>query len=94
MIAPRTYAALVSAVGHALYGTTWVEHLSRDLAVAKRGVERVKAAAAAGDDYPAAKGYLDGLRQLIEQRRALLDGLDGELVAAIDRRTAERAARA
>lgn len=88
-----TYAALVVAIGEALYGTTWVEHLSRNLGVAKRGVERVKAANAAGEDYPAAKGYLDGLATLAYERRKELHRLEGEVRLAINRRAAEKAAR-
>jgi len=85
---PTTYAALVAAIGQALYGTTWAEHLSRELDVAKRGVERVKAAAIAGEDYPAAKGYLDGLSRLITDRQLQLTGLQTELRIAINRREA------
>lgn len=89
----RHYAAIVAAIGEALYGTTWVEHLSRNLGVAKRSVERVKAAAAAGEDYPAAKGYLDGLNRLIAERVWGLTALQTELASAIEIRAREKAAR-
>lgn len=89
----RHYAVLVASIGEALYGTTWVEHLSRNLGVAKRGVERVKAAAAVGEDYPAAKGYLDGLSQLVAERVWGLTALQTELAAAITIRAREKAAR-
>lgn len=86
----RTYAALVAQVGRMLYGQTWVIDLHRATGWTQRNLERIKAAAAAGDDYPAAKGYLDGLQHLIEQRQLELEGMDEQLAAAIERRTAER----
>jgi hypothetical protein len=89
----RPYAVIVAAIGEALYGTTWAEHLARNLGVAKRGVERVKAAAAVGEDYPAAKGYLDKLPPLIAERVWGLTGLQTELASAIEIRAAEKAAR-
>lgn len=90
---PRSYAAIVADIGEKLYGSTWVEYLSQALQVSKRGVERTKAAASAYDDYASAKGYLDGLRELLDERRARLAGLSRELDEAIARRAAERDAR-
>jgi len=90
---PTTYAALVAAVGRALYGQTWVIDMHRATGWALRNLERIKAADAAGVDYPAAKGLLDGLQLLIDGRRNDLDQLERDLASATARRTAERVAK-
>lgn len=88
-----TYASLVARVGRALYGPSWVIDMHRESGWAVRTLERIKAADAAGGDYPSAKGLLDGLQLLIDRHQERTAALRVEVDAARARRTAERQAK-
>lgn len=75
---PRA-AALVSLAGRLLYGPEWTSHLAADLRLNDRTVRRIKAADAAGDDYPVAPGVFADLRALLLDRATQLAQLADRL---------------
>lgn len=72
--APRT-AALVCRAGRLLYGLEWTSQLAADLQLNDRTMRRIKAADAAGQDYPIAPGVFEDLRQLLQARSVDLAAL-------------------
>lgn len=72
-------AQKVEHAGRALYGDNWQTPLALDLGVNLRTVQRVSAAAAAGEDYAAARAWKDDLLRTIDERLSLLIEVRNEI---------------
>jgi hypothetical protein len=72
-------AGHVENAGKALFGEHWVRPLSALLNVNERTVQRIAAAARDRTDYPAARGLIEPLQQLLT-RRALEFLMTAELM--------------
>lgn len=67
---PTTNAALVARFGLAVFGPEWGAALARLTGTNERTVRRIKAAAEAGRDYPAARGVLVALHAALARLAA------------------------
>lgn len=60
------HAQLVAHYGHMVFGSDWVSPLARLAKVHPRTVQRIKEAASAGRDYPAARGVLAAMYEALQ----------------------------
>lgn len=81
--APRpsgeTNAQLVARAGRALYGADWQSPLARALELQLRTVQRIAAAAEAGQPYPVAPGVLTELSDKLRDHSAACAALASEI---------------
>lgn len=70
MPSPPNAAQLVAQFGARLFGPEWGADLARLTGVNVRTIQRIKTAAAAGRDYPAAGGILEALDAQLAAVRA------------------------
>lgn len=82
MTADPTAAEVVALAGRALYGESWQTDMARALGVQLRTVQRVAAAAAAGQDYAAARAWLDDLAVIVKERAVALSAVGALLERA------------
>lgn len=67
---PRLYSELVAHYGETLIGPEWGGGLSRLTGINQRTMSRIRAAAAEGREYPAARGVLAALHDRLGEIRA------------------------
>lgn len=73
MSAPPSPTQDLATIGRALFGEDWAGPLAGLANVNARTLSRIKAAAAAGEEYPAARGVLAALYEALEALLATLE---------------------
>jgi hypothetical protein len=72
MTTPPLHSVILNDLGLALFGPEWAAPMARLTATHERTIRRIRAAAAEGREYPAARGVLAALHEALVALEATL----------------------